>query len=200
MEFENKEGTLAVQISRDAVTEYLKEHKVNVPKNVPDKFKMKAGVFTTISTYPARELRGCIGFPEPIYPLIEALVKSAIYAATEDPRFMPVEYDELDHLVFEVSLLTPPALIDINDPDDYFNIIKIGQDGLIAELGGMRGLLLPQVPVENAWDVKTYLIETCLKAGLSPSCWKNKNVKFYRFSGIIFEETEPKGKIVRKRI
>jgi hypothetical protein len=200
MEFENEYGKLAVEIARAAVSEYLKAHIVNLPKNIPEKFKLKAGVFTTISKYPFKELRGCIGFPEPVYPLIEALVNSAIYAATEDPRFMPVEYEELDHLVFEVSLLTPPKLIEIKDPEDYFSIVKIGEDGLIAELGGMRGLLLPQVPVENSWDIKTYLTETCLKAGLSPSCWKNKNVKFYSFSGTIFEETKPNGKIVRKRL
>ena len=197
--YDDKDGEFAVRTARKVVESYLINREI--PKiDFPEKFREKSGVFTTITTYPRRELRGCIGYPEPIFPLSEALVKSALAAAFEDPRFPPLGRDEIDSVIFEVSLLTPPEEIKVERRKDLLKEVIIGKHGLIAERGFYRGLLLPQVPVEWKWDVQEFLEETCLKAGLPMDCWLDEFTKFYRFTGEIFEEEEPRGKIRRKEL
>jgi uncharacterized protein (TIGR00296 family) len=147
-----------------------------------------------------KELRGCIGFPYPTAPLAQAVIESAIESATQDPRFPSVTLKELDSIVFEVSVLTPPELISTNKPTDYPSKIKVGQDGLIIEKGYWKGLLLPQVPVEWNWNEEEFLCQCCIKAGLPPDNWLLKDTKVYRFQAIIFEELKPKDNIVRKEL
>ncbi|MFX1502655.1 MAG: TIGR00296 family protein, partial [Promethearchaeota archaeon] len=100
----------------------------------------------------------------------------------------------------EISILTPPKLIEVNSPDEYVDKIVIGRDGLIAEKGMRRGLLLPQVPVDHDrnWDVETFLSQTCSKAWLDSDAWREKNTKIYSFQAILFEEREPRGEVERK--
>lgn len=190
--YTDEEGEFAVRTARNAVTLYLSKGSTG-KYNFPKKFERKSGVFTTISTFPENELRGCIGFPEPIMPLKDALIKSAIYAATEDPRFSPLQKEELDNVVFEVSLLTVPEIMKEKKPEN----VEIGRDGLIVEYGFYSGLLLPQVATEYNMDQETFLDHTCLKAGLSPGCWKNSNVKVYKFQAEIFKEERPNGNVSR---
>lgn len=149
----------------------------------------------TLNSYPDRELRGCIGYPEPIMPLAEAITDSAVSAASRDPRFDPVTAKELSRIVVEVSLLTPPELVKVKSPADYLSTIIIGRDGLIADNGFGRGLLLPQVPVEQGWDVHEFLDHTCMKAGLPAAAWAEKGTRLYRFTAEIFDEREPGGNV-----
>ena len=198
-EYKDEEGIFAVKTARKVVEEYLEKRKI--PKiDFPEKFERKSGVFTTISTYPQHELRGCIGFPEPIFPLKKALIESALSAAFQDPRFPPLKKDEIDRVVFEVSLLTPPQEIKVRKRKELLERIKIGKHGLIVERGFYKGLLLPQVPVEWGWDVEEFLSQTCWKAGLPMDCWLDEDTKIYAFSAEIFEEEEPRGEIRRKKI
>ncbi|MGB9636328.1 MAG: TIGR00296 family protein [Thermoplasmata archaeon] len=196
--YSDEEGALAVRIARETISDYVKEGKVRQHKEIPQKFNEKAGVFVTLESYPGLELRGCIGYPEPIFPLMEALRNAAISAATEDPRFLPVGPKELEYIVVEVSLLTPPELIRVKNPDEYLEKIKIGRDGLIVEKDYYRGLLLPQVPVEWNWNTEEFLAHTCRKAGLAPDEWKDKDTKIYAFTAEIFHEIKPHGEIKRK--
>lgn len=197
--YTDEEGKFAVRTARKVVEFYLE--KEDIPHiDFPKKFEKESGVFTTISTYPERELRGCIGYPEPVLPLKDALIQSAISAAFSDPRFPPLRKDEINNIVFEVSLLTPPEEIKVEDRKELLNEVKIGLHGLIAERGFYRGLLLPQVPVEWNWDVKEFLEQTCWKAGLPRDCWLDRRTKFYRFTAEIFEEEEPRGNIRRKKL
>jgi uncharacterized protein (TIGR00296 family) len=193
------DGKLAIKIARTTITNHINKQKI--PEfDATGVFKEKSGVFVTINRYPEHSLRGCIGYPEPQFPLIGALTDAAISASSRDPRFPPVNVKELDKIIIEVSILTPPKLINAKKPLDYVNHIKIGQDGLIIEKGIARGLLLPQVPVEWNWDVRKFLSQTCVKAGLMPDCWFDKETKIYKFSAEIFSETKPNGKVVRKEI
>ena len=105
-----EEGTFAVKYARAVIENYLAGKKI-VIEGYPEIFDEKRGCFCTLHTYPDKELRGCIGIPEPIMPLIEALEEAAISAATKDPRFPPVTLEEMDSIVVEVSILTPPELI-----------------------------------------------------------------------------------------
>ncbi|MFW9994612.1 MAG: TIGR00296 family protein [Candidatus Odinarchaeota archaeon] len=177
-----------VKFARKAIEVYLEENKVIIPSegNLPDFTSEKSGVFTTLKKN--GELRGCIGFPEPVYPLGKAIADSAISAATRDPRFHTVTREELDSLELELTILTPPEKMAANKPEEYLDQIEIGRDGLIVNRGVYRGLLLPQVPVEWNWDKKTFLAHTCQKAGLPPDAWKQPGTEIYKFQGRIIHE------------
>lgn len=194
-------GEFLVRLARKAVEEYVRYRRViEPPEDTPPELWEKMGVFVTLNRHnvpPQRALRGCIGFPLPIYPLVEATIKAAIYAAVDDPRFPPVRESELNDLVVEVSVLTPPELIE-GPPEERPKKVKVGRDGLLIEKGIYSGLLLPQVPVEWGWDEEEFLAQTCWKAGLPPDCWLDPDTKVYRFTAEIFEEEYPRGPVRRK--
>jgi uncharacterized protein (TIGR00296 family) len=194
--YSEEEGERAVLAARKVVEGYVRG-SVQYDLDIPATFEEKSGVFVTIDTFPARDLRGCIGYPEPFFPLGEALVKAS-QEATRDPRFPPLREDELDTIVIEVSLLTPPEELIVRRPKEYLKNIEIGRDGLIARKGVMRGLLLPQVPVDWEWSAEEFLSQTCRKAGLRPDDWLKGDTRIYKFSAEIFGEMEPRGEIERR--
>ena len=196
-------GELLVKIARKAIEEYLEKSRVIKAEehfDIPEELKKKRGVFVTLLTYPEKELRGCIGYAEPVFELHRATVDAAISAATRDPRFPPLKINEIEKTLVEVTVLTPPELIEVDEPGEYLKKIEIGRHGLIIERGLRKGLLLPQVPVEQNWNAKEYLCYLCLKAGLEPSAWLSREARIYCFEGVIFEEIEPKGKVVKREI
>ncbi len=198
-----KEGELLVHLARQTVKTYLEKRKTpEPPKNAPKNLFEKCGVFVTIETWRRgqKELRGCIGYPYPTNPLIDAVIDNAYNASTQDPRFEPVRKEELDNLVFEVSVLTPPEPVDVANPKDYLKHVKVGEHGLIVEKGLYKGLLLPQVPVEWGWCEEEFLCQCCMKAGLPPDTWLTKGTKIYRFKAIVFEEIAPNGEVKRKSL
>ncbi|WP_209625110.1 TIGR00296 family protein [Methanobacterium petrolearium] len=182
-----EEGEFLVKLARKSIETYLKEGKViNVPDDVNPILKEEMGAFVTLNL--DGDLRGCIGYPEPVKPLAQAVIEVAISAATRDPRFPSVTPSELDNIRVEVSVLSKPELVEVQNPAEYLEKIEVGKDGLIVEMGIYRGLLLPQVPIEWKWDIEEFLANTCMKAGLSPDCWLQKEVKIYSFQSQIFEE------------
>ena len=198
-----EEGKFLVNLARQTVTEYLKNGKIlQVPDGVSHNLMEKAGVFVTLNSFRngAKRLRGCIGLPYPTTPLAKAVIEAALSAATQDPRFPTVTPQELDHITFEVSVLTPPERVIAEKPTDYPSKIKVGRDGLIVEKSYCKGLLLPQVPVEWNWNEEEFLCQCSMKAGLPPDSWLLKDTKIYRFQAIIFEEASPKGNIELKKI
>ncbi|MEM2913797.1 MAG: TIGR00296 family protein [Candidatus Bathyarchaeia archaeon] len=203
IELTDEDGNFLVKLARKSIEEYLKSGtKVEYPKEIDKKFLEKRGVFVTLkNSRNDFELRGCIGYPYPTKPLVEATIDSAIEAATNDPRFYPVSPEELkNEIVVEVSILTSPKLITVEKPEDYPKHIKIGEDGLIVERELCKGLLLPQVATEWGWNEEDFLSNCCMKAGLQPDFWLLKGTKVYKFQAIIFEEKTPDGKVERKKI
>lgn len=199
-----EDGKYLVSIARKSILNFLTFEKLlPQPEDTPEKFLENSGIFVTLNK-PDEEgkkrLRGCIGFPTPIYPLIKATIEAAKSAAIEDPRFPTVEIDEMNEILIEVTILTPPKLLKVKDPKEYLEKIKIGRDGLIVKRGGQSGLLLPQVPVEWKWNIEEFLEHTCNKAWLPTDAWKDPKTEIHFFSGIIYKELEPKGEVVLKEI
>jgi len=192
------EGRKAVALARNTIEQYVKNNTTPLT-NLTGVFTEKQGTFVTLHTFPEHDLRGCIGIPLPIMPLKEAIIDAA-KSATRDPRFPPLGEEEVDKIIIEVTILTKPELIKALKPKDYLSSIEIGRDGLIVEQGYYKGLLLPQVPVEQGWDKEEFISHTCMKAGLLPDAWYDKNIKFFKFSGQIFTEIEPNGKIMEKNL
>ena len=191
-----EDGRFLVKLAREAIENYIRKGAKPMSKE-KKKFE-ESGVFVTLHTYPDRKLRGCIGYPQPS-PLVEALVDSAISAATNDYRFPPVSEGELDKIIVEITILSKPVLITAK-PEEYPKKIKIGRDGLIVEHGFNSGLLLPIVPVEWGWDEEEFLSQTCVKAGLDPLMWLDKRTKVYKFTGQIFAEEKPRGDVKETKL
>jgi len=140
--------------------------------------KENRGAFVTI--HKKGQLRGCIGYIEAYKPLHKTIEEMAEAAAFRDPRFPPVSEKELQDLDIEISVLTPLRKIkDVNE-------IEVGKHGIYIKKGWYSGLLLPQVATEYGWDRQTFLEHTCLKAGLPPNAWKDKDTEIYIFSADIF--------------
>jgi len=195
----DSDGEMLVKTARAVVTEFLKtKNKMKLDQDFEESFSSNAGVFVTINHQ--SNLRGCIGYPLPDKKLYNALQEAAISAATEDPRFPSVTFEELDQITFEVSVLTPPQEIEVLDPLEYPSKIKVGRDGLIVKSGFNSGLLLPQVPKEYGWNEEEFLGHTCEKAGLPKEQWKKKDTTILKFEGIVFKEQSPGGSVVREKL
>ena len=194
------DGEFLVRLARKAIAEYL-EKGSRLPKGgAPRHLLEPMGVFVTLESHPGRELKGCIGYPRPESPLAQAVAEMAVEAATGDPRFPQVGKGELGSIVIEVSVLTPPELIEAKDRKALPRMVKVGRDGLIIESGWQSGLLLPQVPVEQKWDSEEFLCRACWKAGLPPDSWLMAGVKVYRFQAQVFSEESPGGKVAERKL
>ncbi len=202
-QYTDEEGVFLVKLARRTIETYLQTNtKLAPPKDTPEKLWRESGVFVTLNSYQRENvaLRGCIGRPYPSQPLVEATIDSAIDAAIHDPRFPAMRAVELNTIIVELSVLTPPKKLEYDNPEELLSLIKIGRDGLIVSSGGMRGLLLPQVPVEWGWDVREFLEHTCNKAWLPKDAWRDPRTEFMVFQAEIFGEVEPNGEIVRNPI
>lgn len=176
---EAQEKSALLSLAREAVTKYVLEKKmISYTPDNPRLLTLR-GAFVTLKNHGT--LRGCIGFIDPVAPLYQTIIQAAIYAATQDFRFKPVSADEIRSLEFEISVLTP--LRKITDP----NVVTVGKHGLVISQNGKKGLLLPQVPVENNWPQKTFLEQACLKAGLPRTAWR-EGAEIYIFEAIVFKE------------
>jgi len=198
MSYADREGELAVRIAREALEAYVvKRAKRTV--EIPMAFETKSGAFVTLNEHPSGLLRGCIGYPQPFFPLVKSIEKGAEGAA-EDPRFPRLTSEELDRVTVEVSILTPPELIDVKKPKDLAKSVNVGVDGLSVAQGPYRGLLLPQVAVEYAWDAAEFLSEACMKAGLLADAWLDPATRVYKFQAEVFAETQPRGPVARRTL
>jgi len=168
-----------LKLARASLTEFLTRRTEIDDLTGREKFAAPRGAFVTLTK--AGGLRGCIGFIEPVLPLGRTVIRAAIYAATEDPRFPRVGAGELEDLRIEISVLTPAR--EVANPAQ----VVVGTHGLIVEKDGCKGVLLPQVPVENGWDRETFLDQGCLKAGLPADAWK-RGARLSVFRAIVFHE------------
>jgi uncharacterized protein len=193
------EGELLVRIARQAVEAYLEEAIVlSTDGRIASSDRM--GVFVTLNymnDMGEEKLRGCIGNPLPEKQLFQSVVEAAIAAATADPRFPPLAKTELSTIIFELSFLTPPQFIQVKNPKEYHDHIKVGRDGLILKWERGSGLLLPQVARELNWDIDEYLSNICHKAGTMPDSWTRPGTKLYKFQARVYREAEPGGNVIK---
>lgn len=194
-----EDGTYLVKLARRSIDAKFNENEAEI-SDAPEVTRQICGVFVTLNslTGTERTLRGCIGYPTPVRPLVDAVREVAQTAAFDDPRFPEVRRDELPNILIEVSVLTPPEVIKVVRPDQYPNMVRIGADGLIVKKGFRSGLLLPQVAPEWGWGPEEFLSQCCIKAGLPQDSWLFKGTEISRFQAIIFTETTPGGDVVRE--
>jgi hypothetical protein len=197
MEFLSVEdGKYALALVRKTVEKYTSGQRVETPVDYPEALNRKCGVFCTLNKVVTseswgrrsvkKELRGCIGVPQPGMKLIDALVYSSKNAC-EDPRFPKLQEEELKNVKIEVSILTVPEKIEFISPSDLLKRIAPHKDGLMIKYGPLQALFLPQV-WEQVPEKENFLRNLCIKAGLYPDTWKDPKIEVYRFHVQIFEE------------
>jgi len=179
----DEEQTL-LRLARATLKEWVEKgsQKVDLAQfTLTPTLKRNAGAFVTL--HERGDLRGCIGYIEPIKPLHETVMENARNAATEDYRFPPVKAGELGVIDIEISVMSP--LRKIKSVDD----IVIGKHGLIIKKSSNQGVFLPQVPVEQGWNLEQYLEGICRKAGLPRGAWK-EGAELLVFTAQVFGEKE----------
>ena len=176
-EYSAEERAALLQHARRSIESALKKSRNQVAAP-SDHLLQKRGAFTTIHLH--GQLRGCIGFIEPLYPLWETVEETARAAAFDDPRFPSLTNEEFGQIQLELSVMSLIEPIVAQD-------VRVGVHGLIVSQYGRRGLLLPQVAPEWGWDRETFLAQTCVKAGLPPDAWK-KGAKLEAFTAEVFGE------------
>jgi uncharacterized protein (TIGR00296 family) len=190
-----EEGRQAVHLARQAFAGYTENKKIIEPQGLAPIFEEKRGVFVTL--HEDGELRGCIGYPQPIMPLGKAIVDSAINACSRDPRFPCVQPNELKRIEVEVTILTQPE--PYTEPKEKLpERVLVGRDGLIVSKGPFSGLLLPQVASEWGFDSREFLSQTCVKAGLPPDAWLDEDTQVQHFEAQIFAEVAPEREVFEK--
>lgn len=192
-----EQGKKLVKLAREAISAYISKKKLKIKDEIKKEFSIFSGAFVTLEKNGL--LRGCIGITNAVYPLYQAVAENAVNAAFSDPRFPPLDNEELDKITISVSVLTNPTRIDVRNPGDYVKQIQIGRDGLLIRGVFSSGLLLPIVAVEQQWDPETFLDQTCLKAGLPADSWRNFNTcRVYKFQTDVFSEKSPNGEVVKE--
>ncbi|MFW9983280.1 MAG: TIGR00296 family protein [Candidatus Odinarchaeota archaeon] len=207
-----EEGIMLTKFARLTIETYIRNNKqLDIPTTNSESLHENRGVFVTLKKRQGEEvdkwmLRGCIGRlpPGPIsraepVPLLEATRQAALSSALDDPRFPPVQEEELESILVEVSVLTIPKELEVHDRKKLAEHITVGKDGLIIEgRGWHRGLLLPQVAPEQGWNALQFLQGCCQKAGLPPDSYLKSEVRIYKFQAQIFSETSVSGEIIER--
>jgi AmmeMemoRadiSam system protein A len=178
-EFSPQERTLLLQLAHQSITAALEQREISLTAPTAHLAEPR-GAFTTL--YYRGALRGCVGYVFPVASLYRTVAESARGAAFDDSRFAPVTRDQAPELEVSLSVLSPPQPI---QPED----VEIGRHGLLVKLGGYRGLLLPQVPVEHGWDRITFLEQTCKKAGLPSNAWQT-GAELEAFTAEVFRDRD----------
>ncbi len=162
-EYSTEERTLLLQLAHRSIAAALAGQELDLVAPSPH-LEEKRGAFTTLHI--GDELRGCVGYVFPAYSLYRTIAETAMAAAFHDVRFLPVTLEEAPLLKIDISVLSPLQPI---RPEE----VEVGRHGLVITYGLRRGLLLPQVAVEQRWDRLTFLEQTCFKAGAPPDAWQH---------------------------
>ena len=177
-ELTEEERRELLNIARESVSSCLTSDSTEIRSRLK-RLQSKRGVFVTIHKH--GNLRGCIGIFASDKPLYKTVAEMAEKAAFGDPRFSPITENELKEIDFEISVLS--QLKEIKDISE----IETGKHGIYITKGASRGVLLPQVAIEQGWDLETFLSHTCIKAGLPMDEWQ-RDVKIEIFSAQVFGE------------
>jgi len=178
-----EQGQALVRLARYTLDTSIGQRQ-GTPPPVDPRLNENGATFVTLTV--GGTLRGCIGTPQARTSLFEDVQENTVRAATMDPRFPPVSPAELDQIQIEVSVLTPPRLLDC-PPGERLDRIRPGVDGLLLTSGFYRGLLLPQV-WEKIPQTQDFMDILCRKAGLSSSAWRQSDTKLYTFQVQAFHE------------
>ena len=199
MPLSDEEGETVVRLARDTLDSFVGGMRPKTKKWDKGFLSEKRGVFVTLNTtqFGPKSLRGCIGFPQPVMPLGEAIQLATMEASAEDPRFRPVTPGELPLIEVEVSVLTRPEEVAAPRRRDVPKLLRLGTDGIVVSRPEASALFLPQVATETGWDAETFLSEACMKGGMTPDAWLDDRTRIEVFQADVFSEKGPRGAVQR---
>lgn len=182
---DSEDQTTLLRIARKAIEWYLARRRRPTLRDMgvlhsTVGLRRHAGAFVTL--HKGGDLRGCIGEILPSRAVAEAVLDQALNSAFRDPRFPPVEQEELKGLSLEISVLEPPH--DIASPEEYI----VGKHGIILSQRNRSAVFLPQVATEQHWDRETVLNHLAVKAGLEPDAWREPGAQLSVFEAVVFHE------------
>lgn len=178
---------LLLQIARKSIAAFLDNEEPKLSEKIPDEFHEKKGVFVTLTEN--GKLRGCIGSLEPHQTVLEGVQENAINAAINDPRFMPVIKKELPSIKIEISVLSIPEPLESDSPSELLEKLVSHVHGVILSQHRRSATFLPSV-WEELPDKQQFLSPLCMKAGLEPSAWQDKETKIKVYTTQSFEEEQ----------
>jgi len=178
---QNPDKRKLLAFAREAIRRYLTTQTIPLARDFPARMDFPQGAFVTLRK--AGQLRGCIGHIPGDMALGKTVGSMALQAAFGDPRFSPVEINELKDIEIEISALTPMRAIASADE------IVVGRDGVLLAKSGSSAVFLPQVATENRWNRSEMLDNLCIKAGLREGCWK-RDAQFQVFQAEVFSESQ----------
>jgi AmmeMemoRadiSam system protein A len=170
-----------IGLSRRALAEFVL-HLERQSERMDDPYLLSREFGAFVSLHKEEELRGCIGNCAPNAPLFETVTEMTEAAASRDRRVKPISGNELAEIRIDITVLSP--LETVEDP----MTLEVGRHGLYISCGAKRGVLLPQVAPQYRWDIKTFLEQTCLKAGLRKHAWTEPKTRVSSFTALIIEE------------
>jgi AmmeMemoRadiSam system protein A len=168
-------------LSRQTLNDFVRRIEHQLPR-VHDSYLQSCDYGAFVSLFKEEQLRGCVGSCAPEAPLLETVIKMTKAAASQDDRVVPIRQDELNAIHIDITVLSPLAAVD--DP----LLLEAGKHGLYIARDDRRGVLLPQVATRYRWDLKTFLEQTCLKAGLPKGAWHDRGTQLWSFTVLIIEE------------
>jgi AmmeMemoRadiSam system protein A len=181
-ELSTEDQTALMELAHKTLEEHFKGQEVALPADIEEKNLPEYGVFVTLKE--KAELRGCIGYITPQGNLFQEVRDCTLLAAFNDPRFPPLEKSELAGISMEISLLS--SMEPLNSLDD----MELGVDGIMVTLGNARGILLPQVAIEQPMSKEEFVSIASKKAGLGASGWKIPGAQLSRFRVLIISESQ----------
>lgn len=187
----NKERIeILLKIAKESIQEAVTGEKIINKNKLIEKFpwlQEKGAVFVTINK--EHHLRGCIGSIIAHRTLLEDLIENAKSAALRDPRFKPLQREELQDIEIEISILTPPKELPYKDSADLKQKIKKGRDGVIISYNGYQATYLPSV-WEQLDSFERFFTTLCQKAGLPSNCL-DLHPTIYTYRAIKIKEEPP---------
>ena len=170
-----------LKLARQTLEDFVRGAERHV-EGVSDPYLQICDYGAFVSLHRRQTLRGCIGNCAPHARLYEVVIEMTEAAASRDSRMAPISKDELYDIRIDITVLSP--LVRVQDP----LALQVGKHGLHIAQGARRGVLLPQVATQHEWDMKTFVEQTCVKAGLRKSAWKDPRTEISAFTGLIIEE------------
>jgi hypothetical protein len=158
--------------------------KLNLDSFTP-LLREKGASFVTLTIQ--KELRGCIGALEAYQPLVEDVREHAIAAALEDPRFLPVEKNELNRIRIEVSILSVPQVLSYDSSEDLIQKLKPHVDGVTIKYGERKATFLPQV-WEKIPDPSEFMNQLCYKMIGQANLWRETKLQVFTYQVEEFQE------------
>jgi uncharacterized protein len=170
-----------LQLARQTLEDFVRGAERHI-EEISDPHLQGCDYGAFVSLHKQQTLRGCVGNCAPDARLYEVVIEMTQAAASRDNRMAPISADELDDIRIDITVLSP--LVRVDDP----LALQVGKHGLHVAQGAKRGVLLPQVAPQHEWDMKTFVEQTCVKAGLRKNAWKDPRTEISTFTGLIIEE------------